>query len=222
MNNNRVVRGSRILALFASLCFAGRGQAGPPEVYRYGGLLAASVVGQESFESTKLSALERELSKSRPYPKSVLIDAFPYHFARNLLYSPRPTDVGYEGWANQYKYAMAHLKDVKAKRIIHIGDNAVLQSYDAGHFSEVVTSGTNPALLQIDGVNIRILEVEVIASTKLPGTTAMLPPSCEVFLQATPLPPLAVARKLSNQLFKALGAPSLIVHINADAWQDRS
>jgi hypothetical protein len=218
MSDRRRLNGTGIFVALASFFLAATLESAPPEVDRYEGLLTASVVGEATFETPNLLALEQELSKSHPSPRAVIIDAFPYHFARNLLYGTPTTDMSYDMWASQYKYGMSHLKDVKAKRIIRMGDDAVLQSYDAGHFSEDVTSGTNPTLMRIAGVNFRMLEVRITPAVRLPNSRAIRPTMIAVYLQGTPLPPVSVARSLSQDIARRISVSSLFVDIRSDTW----
>ena len=119
--------------------------------------------GEKTFGTTELLPLERDLSKASPRPATVLVDAYPYHYAAQLPYD-KPPEMTFDTWTELYQAALRDLKHIRTKRIIRIGPDMVVQSSDAGLRTEDVQSGTNPTVMRIDDVDIRILDISGAAA----------------------------------------------------------
>lgn len=159
--------------------------------------------------------IERQLSNSQPRATTVIIDEYPNNYAKSLLYD-KPPGLDYEGWVTVYKLATSDLKDIRTKRLIRIGDETVVQSFDAGRRDEDVASGANPTVMRTEGTDIRILEIQLIKAQRLPSGNGERPAVCYLYTEIRPFPSATVARDLASLLARRLEVSALSVVMRED------
>lgn len=188
-----------------------------PVIFRYGGALEETVIGEQYFEISKLIALERDVSASNPGVQTVVINAYPYSSEMQLLLG-RPPEVSYESWKEVYLLALSQLKDIKLKRLVRIGQNITVQSFDAGREWSEIVSGEDPTMTRIGNIGISLLEIQLIKERKLPSTTIERPPTCRLYVQASPFPSLSKAQEIAFRLARGLGVDTMTLLLRGDNW----
>lgn len=188
-----------------------------PVIFRYGRALEETVIGEQYFEGSKLIALERNVSASNPGLQTVVINAYPYGSAMRLLLG-RPPEVNYESWKEVYSLAISQLKDLKLKRLVRIGQNIAVQSFDAGREWSEIVSGEDPTMTRIGNIGISLLEIQLIKQRKLPSTATERPPACQLYVQASPFPSASGAKEIAFLLARLLGVQTMTLDVRGDSW----
>ena len=195
-------------------------QGGSPDVlssYTVEGLRKSVIVGGEYMNLPFLRLcyeLERSISPARVSIVTVFEDR---ELAIEANGGKGHSEIAYSDWKRRYG-AMRNLRGVHTMRLVSIGSDAVLQTAEMGNVSRLIVAGTDPTMMNVDGVQCELLD---LYWTRLPAPIREdggNPLRVDVYVKTGRLPTEAEASQITRRLQTRIGHDNMTVSIRTDSW----